>query len=121
MPASPAGRRGAGGGSRTLTPPWGQLILSQPRIANFATPARRRIPLGVRRYAPGVNVSTGKRSGPLPRNASRNVVNAFSLYALQIASRPWPVPPSGDVHAVSAILLPSVGYGVPSMPLGLDE
>src|SRR4051812_25511424 len=39
---------GAGGGSRTLTPPRGQLILSQPRIANFATPARRRIPLHVR-------------------------------------------------------------------------
>src|SRR3954469_11691696 len=43
---------GAGGGSRTLTPPWGQLILSQPRIANFATPARRRIPLHVRPLGP---------------------------------------------------------------------
>ena len=49
----------AGGGSRTLTPPWGQLILSQPRIANFATPARRRILARQRAYAPGVRVFSG--------------------------------------------------------------
>jgi hypothetical protein len=74
-----------GEGVEPSRPRWGQLILSQPRIANFATPARRRIPRCRNGYAPGVRMSTGNRSGPLPRNASRNVLNAFSLKPVQTA------------------------------------
>ena len=33
---------------------------------------------------------TGKRSGPLPRNSSRNAVNAFSLNCGQFAITFWP-------------------------------
>ena len=48
-----------GEGVEPSRPTRGQLILSQPRIANFATPARRRILARQRAYAPGVRVFSG--------------------------------------------------------------
>src|SRR5581483_4453943 len=71
----------AGGGIRTRMPPRGHLVLSQARLTTFATPARARIA----RYVPGFRESTGKRSGPLPRNSSRKAANAFSLNRGQLA------------------------------------
>src|SRR4051812_3029823 len=58
----------AGGGSRTLTPLAGHLILSQARMTNFATPARGAAYRGSwRAYVPGWFELIGMPSGPLPR------------------------------------------------------
>ena len=47
VPAPSDGEDEAGGGTRTLTPPRGHLVLSQARMTSFATPASARItPLG---------------------------------------------------------------------------
>jgi hypothetical protein len=65
-----------GEGVEPSRPQWGQLILSQPRISNFATPA---VEQGSGRYVPGWFADLGMPSTLLPMNASRNVVNACSL------------------------------------------
>jgi hypothetical protein len=62
-----------GEGVEPSRPTRGHLILSQARIASFATPARRND-----NYVPGLLADGGIGSGPLPRNASRNARNAFS-------------------------------------------
>jgi len=64
---------GAGGGSRTLMPPWGTPDFKSGAYDQFRHPGLLRA-----YYVPGLRELTGNRSGPLPRNASRNVENAFS-------------------------------------------
>src|SRR4051812_9741822 len=110
--------RGAGGGSRTLTPRVGAADFKSAAYRQFRHPGNAQDSDGV--YVPGVRLLTGNRSGPLPRNASRNFVNAVSSKVEQTATCPCPIPPDGAVHAVIATLLPSAGYGVPSMALGLS-
>ena len=80
-----------GEGVEPSRPHWGQLILSQPRMSSFATPAvEQRSVAAARDQVPGWFVDIAMPSGPLPRNASRNFLNAPSSNRSQVAT--WPVP-----------------------------
>jgi hypothetical protein len=80
-----------GEGVEPSRPHRGQLILSQPRMSSFATPAvEQRSPPSSAGQVPGWFIDTAVPSGPLPRNASRNVLKASSSKRGHVATCPIP-------------------------------